>query len=90
MKPIKITLSYGQVANFYKYGIYIGGLGVGASFEISKLPADFMITLKDNSIVCTYFCTRIYIENLEDGDVIKKLDFEEVEKIELTTKMSTD
>ena len=90
MKCKKITLGYGQVANFYKYGMYIGGLGAGASFEISKLPADFMITLKDNPIVCTYFCTRIYIENFEDGDIIEKIDFEEVEKLELITKVSTD
>ena len=90
MKTRTIKLGYGQVANFYKYGMYIGGLGAGASFEISKLPADFMITLKDNPVVCTYFCTRIYIENFEDGDIIEKLDFEEVEKLELITKVSTD
>lgn len=90
MKCKKITLGYGQVANFYKYGMYIGGLGCGASFEIAKLPASFMITLKDNSVVATYFPTRVYIETLEDGDIIEKLDFEEVEKLELITKVSTD
>lgn len=90
MKTRLIKLEYGQVANFYKYGLYMGGLGAGASFEVAKLPVDFMITLKDNPIVCTYFCTRVYIENFEDGKIIEKLDVEEVEKLELTTNVSTD
>lgn len=90
MKTKKITLKCGEVANFYKHGFYIGGLGCGASFEIAKLPSSFMITLKDNSVVATYFPTRVYIETLEEGNIIEKLDFEEVEASESTTKVRTD
>lgn len=90
MKNRLIRLTTDQVAHFYKFGIYLGGLGAGAVFEIALINTSFMVTLKENNIACTYFATRIYIENLSDAKVVEKLDFEEVEESEQFSKMQAD
>lgn len=77
MRDIKITIKYGEVVHLYKMGVYLGGLGSGVSFTLSKLPEDFMLRLDTNNLI-QLFCDKLYFETLE-GEIVRLIDFKEVD-----------